>query len=141
MFSRLESLLPGRPVLRAGRRLLWFLRARYDAALTSDNNRRHWANADGLSANAANSPEVRRVLRNRRRYEVANNSCARGVILTLAYDRIPAKAAAYFAGVHTTPYGSSPMTANGACRRVPRAGSLRGACARPAWPGYAGCGC
>ena len=43
------------------------VRARYDAASTNDENRRHWANADSLSANAANSPEVRRVLRNRAR--------------------------------------------------------------------------
>ncbi len=63
-----------------------FLRGRYDAAMTSTNNRRHWANADGLSANAANSPEVRRILRNRARYEVANNSYAKGIVLTLAND-------------------------------------------------------
>ncbi len=64
------------------------LRARYDAAVTTDGNRRHWANADGLSADAAASPEVRRVLRNRARYEVANNSYARGIVLTLANDVI-----------------------------------------------------
>jgi lambda family phage portal protein len=64
------------------------LRARYDAAVANDDNRRHWANADGLSANAANSAEVRRVLRNRARYEVANNSYARGIVLTLANDVI-----------------------------------------------------
>lgn len=64
------------------------LRARYDAARTTSDNRRHWANADGLSANAANSPEVRRILRNRARYEVANNSYARGIVLTLANDVI-----------------------------------------------------
>jgi capsid protein len=65
-----------------------FLRARYDAAVTNEDNRRHWANADGLSANAANSPEVRRVLRSRARYEVANNSYAKGICLTLANDVI-----------------------------------------------------
>jgi len=64
------------------------LLARYDAAAFNDDNRRHWAGADGLSAKAANSPEVRRVLRNRARYEVANNSYARGIILTLANDVI-----------------------------------------------------
>lgn len=64
------------------------LRLRYDAATTTEDNRRHWASADGLSANAANSPEVRRVLRNRSRYEVANNSYARGIVLTLAHDVI-----------------------------------------------------
>jgi len=67
-------------------RALRIVRARYDAASTTPDNRRHWANADGLSANAANSAEVRRVLRNRARYETANNSYARGIILTLAND-------------------------------------------------------
>lgn len=62
------------------------VRARYDAASTTHENRRHWAAADGLSARAANSPEVRRILRNRARYEVANNSYARGIVLTLAND-------------------------------------------------------
>ncbi len=62
------------------------VRARYDAAVTNEDNRRHWANADGLSANSANSAEVRRILRNRSRYEVANNSYARGIVLTLAHD-------------------------------------------------------
>jgi lambda family phage portal protein len=64
------------------------LLGRYDAAVTSDDNRRHWAAADSLSANAANSREVRRTLRNRARYEVANNSYARGIVLTLANDVI-----------------------------------------------------
>ena len=63
-----------------------FLQARYDAAATSANNRRHWAGADGLSADSANSPDVRRLLRNRARYEVANNSYAKGIVLTLAND-------------------------------------------------------
>jgi len=62
------------------------VRGRYDAAVTNDDNRRHWAHADGLSSNAANSPEVRRTLRNRARYETANNSYARGIVLTLAHD-------------------------------------------------------
>ncbi|MBI3866811.1 MAG: phage portal protein [Planctomycetia bacterium] len=65
-----------------------FLRARYDAALTTDANRRHWGFADGLSVNSANSPDVRRILRNRARYEVANNSYAKGIVLTLANDVI-----------------------------------------------------
>jgi lambda family phage portal protein len=62
------------------------VRARYDAAVTNEDSRRHWANADGLSANSANGAEVRRILRNRSRYEVANNSYARGIVLTLAHD-------------------------------------------------------
>lgn len=64
------------------------LRARYDAAQTTDNNRRHWAFADALSASAANSHAVRVTLRNRSRYEVANNSYARGIVLTLGNDCI-----------------------------------------------------
>jgi len=54
--------------------------------MTSADNARHWANADGLSADAAASAEVRRTLRNRARYEVANNAYAKGIVLTLAND-------------------------------------------------------
>jgi len=64
------------------------VRAKFDSAQTTADNRRHWANADGLSADAAASPGVRRILRNRARYEVANNSYARGIVLTLANDVI-----------------------------------------------------
>ncbi len=64
------------------------LRARYDAAVTTDNNRRHWMHADALSADAAANADVRRTLRNRSRYEVANNSYARGIVLTLANDTV-----------------------------------------------------
>jgi len=91
VLNRIKNLLFGSaaPANSGGQlRALRVIRARYDAALTSDNNRRHWANADGLSANTANSPEVRRILRNRTRYEVANNSYARGIVLTLANDCI-----------------------------------------------------
>ncbi|HMP07600.1 MAG TPA: phage portal protein, partial [Lacipirellulaceae bacterium] len=88
MFSRLANLLSFKPARVSAPRPLRIVRARYDAAATNEDNRRHWANADGLSANAANSPEVRRILRNRSRYEVANNSYARGIVLTLANDVI-----------------------------------------------------
>ncbi len=64
------------------------VRARYDAAQTTEDNRRHWAMADALSAAAANSAGVRRLLRNRARYEVANNSYAKGIVDTLANDVI-----------------------------------------------------
>jgi lambda family phage portal protein len=60
------------------------IRARYDAAITNEDNRRHWANADGLSANAANAPEIRRLLRNRSRYEIGANCYAKGMILRMA---------------------------------------------------------
>ena len=74
----------GRKASSAPRRIS--IRARYDAATTTDANRKHWANADGLSADAAASPEVRRTLRNRARYESANNSYAAGIVSTLAND-------------------------------------------------------
>ena len=64
------------------------VRAKFDSATTNDGNRRHWAFADGLSADAAASPGVRRILRNRARYEVANNCYARGMVLTMANDTI-----------------------------------------------------
>jgi len=69
--------VPGRPVI---------LRARYDAAQTTADNARHWAMADGLSADASTSADVRRKLRERARYEVANNSYAKGIVLTIAND-------------------------------------------------------
>ena len=62
------------------------LQGRYDAAQTTRENMRHWAMADGLSADAANSIDVRRTLRIRSRYEVANNSYAKGIVRTLAND-------------------------------------------------------
>lgn len=65
------------------------LSARYDTAQTTDENERHWANADYLSPNAAMSPAVRRKCRSRARYEAQeNNSYAKGMILTLANDLI-----------------------------------------------------
>ncbi|MBQ4315556.1 MAG: phage portal protein, partial [Lentisphaeria bacterium] len=62
--------------------------ARFDAASHSGENARHWLNADYLSADAEANPEVRRILRNRSRYEVANNTYAKGMVLTLANDTI-----------------------------------------------------
>lgn len=64
------------------------LRARYDAAATTAENAEHWAQADDLSARAANSLGIRRTLRRRSRYEVANNSYAAGMLLTLANDTV-----------------------------------------------------
>jgi len=53
-----------------------------------DQNCRHWAAADNLSADSEASPHVRAMLRSRTRYEVANNSYAKGIVLTLANDTI-----------------------------------------------------
>jgi lambda family phage portal protein len=60
------------------------VKAKYDAAQTNYDNQRHWAAADDLSARSANSAHVRRQLRKRSRYEIANNSYARGIVSTLA---------------------------------------------------------
>ena len=62
------------------------LHAKYDAAQTTRENIRHWIMADGLSADAAANSDVRKKLRERARYEVANNSYAKGIVLTLAND-------------------------------------------------------
>ncbi len=74
--------------LNLGRRKRLALRGRFDSAATTADNRRHWGNADGLSPDAAANSSVRRTLRNRSRYEVANNSYARGIVLTIANDTI-----------------------------------------------------
>ena len=77
-----------KPTVPTARLVRPVVRARYDSAQTTPDNRRHWAAADGLAPNAAVNPHVRRVLRNRARYEVANNSYAKGIVLTLANDAI-----------------------------------------------------
>ncbi|HUU85109.1 MAG TPA: phage portal protein [Phycisphaerae bacterium] len=64
------------------------MRAKFDSAQTTYENRNHWLQADNLSAGASVSPGVRQILRSRARYEVANNSYARGIVLTLANDVI-----------------------------------------------------
>ena len=61
---------------------------KYDAAQTGTENHNHWANADSLSARAANNPSVRWYLRNRSRYERANNGNAKGIIRGRTNDTI-----------------------------------------------------
>jgi len=60
------------------------IRASYDAAKTHDQNRRHWAAADYLSADSAGRSEIRKILRSRSRYEFENNPYARGIAHTMA---------------------------------------------------------
>ena len=95
MLPRLTQKITAQPTqqktvagLRQTRRVKLDIRGTYDSAQTTDDNRRHWAAADQLSANAANSVAVRQTLRNRARYEVGSNSYAKGIVLTLAYDMI-----------------------------------------------------
>ena len=63
-----------------------FIRGRFDAAVTNGDNAKHWGAAEFLSADAEASADVRRILRVRSRYEIANNSYAKGIVLTLAND-------------------------------------------------------
>jgi lambda family phage portal protein len=62
--------------------------AKYDAAQTTEENRNLWRDADGLSANVANSVDVRQRLRNRSRYEDQNNGYYGGLILGRANDTV-----------------------------------------------------
>ena len=73
----------GRPSLLAR-----FLRARFDAAQTTKDNAKHWGAAEFLSADAEADSTVRKILRTRARYEVQNNSYARGIVKTLAEDTV-----------------------------------------------------
>jgi lambda family phage portal protein len=70
---------PARPAVRA---------TRYDMANPSQQNAKHFAMRDGLSAAASLNPSVRRRIRESARYEVANNSYAIGVLSTLSNDVI-----------------------------------------------------
>jgi lambda family phage portal protein len=64
------------------------VRARYDAAQTTEHNRNHWSMADYYSADAALAPEVRRKMRARARYERDNNAYLAGMASTLASDLV-----------------------------------------------------
>jgi lambda family phage portal protein len=63
-------------------------RATYDAARTSDENRKHWADADDLAAVSQLTTDVRRTLRRRARHECQNNCFAGGVVRTVVADTV-----------------------------------------------------
>lgn len=65
-----------------------YVRAGFDAARTDHDNYRHWSMADACSADSEASHDVRYELRKRSRYEVLNNSYARGLVTMLANDTI-----------------------------------------------------
>lgn len=56
------------------------LRAKVDAAQTTELNSEHWSMADSLSADSALTPAVRSKVRDRARYEVLNNGYAKGIV-------------------------------------------------------------
>jgi len=64
------------------------VRAKYDAAQTTDDNTRHWAASDSLSADQANSYAIRKKLRERARYETANNTTLGGIVDTYVDDTV-----------------------------------------------------
>jgi len=77
----------GNPIRRAGARAgRGRVRGEYDAVQTNDNNSRHWGYTDALDADRANSYAVRKKLRERARYERANNCYADGLVGTLSND-------------------------------------------------------
>ena len=77
-----------RPIFDIGMASSRRVNAHYDISRTTDENENLWKHVDGLSAAEANSPAVRKVIRERARYEVANNSYASGIVDTLAADTI-----------------------------------------------------
>lgn len=72
-----------KPKVRSPARMI---RGRFDAAQTTHDNARHWAAADYRSADADANEDARKILRVRARYEINNNSYARGIVETLAND-------------------------------------------------------
>jgi len=64
------------------------LAARYDGAATTRSNAKHWSYADYKSADLDSNFETRKTFRMRARYEVQNNSYAKGIAYTIASDTI-----------------------------------------------------
>ncbi len=60
------------------------LLAKFDAAQTTPENRRHWMAADNFSPTASLTPAVRKALRSRARLEYENNTYCCGMLDTLA---------------------------------------------------------
>lgn len=60
------------------------IRGSYDAASLGGMNTNHWAAADALDADSANSKTVRQRISQRARYELTNNGQGKGIQLTQA---------------------------------------------------------
>jgi capsid protein len=68
------------------------LQAHYDSATTTDENRRHWAEARDNTPTTVNTREHRRKMRIRARYEHDNNCYCSGMVSTLSKDVVGAVA-------------------------------------------------
>jgi len=88
MAAKKQTRKSKRSVFSVPEKRMIVIRARYDAAQSTDENATLWTGADALSAAEANTPSVRKVIRERARYEVANNNYAKGVIKTLTNDTV-----------------------------------------------------
>ena len=62
--------------------------ARYDHAQTNEHNARHWFNADSLGPVLSLDPAVRKIVRERARYERDNDPHLAGLGRTMAYDLV-----------------------------------------------------
>lgn len=82
----LDTAVRGRPMSEVTGGNTAPITGRFDSALTTVDNRQHWSPADGLAADAAGNAGIRYTLRNRARYEVANNCYCRGVGESIATD-------------------------------------------------------
>jgi len=64
------------------------INAKFDAAQNNPDNAEHWRLTDGLDAASANSLAVRKVIRERARYEKENNGYLGGAVNSMARDVI-----------------------------------------------------
>lgn len=79
-FGRTIPTERNRTLLRLRSDITRSVRAKYDSAQTNSQNELHWANADDLSPNSANSLAVRKKIRSRARYETFNNGYIKGIV-------------------------------------------------------------
>lgn len=63
-------------------------RAGPDVAKTTRENRKHWADADGLAPVTQFTPAVRKTIRDRTRHEIQNNPHAAGAVRSLVNDTV-----------------------------------------------------
>jgi lambda family phage portal protein len=64
------------------------IKARYDVAQSTTENATLWTGVDSLSAAEANNPTVRKTIRERARYEIANNPYGAGIVRTITQDTV-----------------------------------------------------